>query len=265
MWVRFDDQYPIHRKVAPLDDATFRLACEAVFWCSRNMTDGRIAVDEFRSISRRATKSRAFSLISRGIWHESGFLCASEFCPPSGPDGWVIHDFLEYQWSKERQVAERDKAAKRQQTWRDRHRDDAVSNGVSNGVTNAVTNGAPTRPVPKGRGGTGNDQGDSSVTRARPEPPRKCEEHINTDDAPPCGRCADLRRRHDSWQLAEATRRREAPKCERHRGQPASNCAMCRSEALAVDEPSTNGRHAAFEEQTQLLPFLRAVPNQESA
>ena len=40
--LRFDDQFPIHRKVSGLSDAAFRLHVEAIFWCDRNLTDGFI-------------------------------------------------------------------------------------------------------------------------------------------------------------------------------------------------------------------------------
>jgi hypothetical protein len=31
-WVRFDDQFPIHRKMTGLSDAAFRLHVLAIFW-----------------------------------------------------------------------------------------------------------------------------------------------------------------------------------------------------------------------------------------
>ncbi|MES2211002.1 MAG: hypothetical protein V4515_12620 [Chloroflexota bacterium] len=137
-WVRFDDGFPIHRKLGPLDDATYRLASEAIFWCSRNLTDGRIAADELESICRRATKDRAAKLVARGHWHAADFECPSDKCPKPGPDGWVIHDYLEYQFSKERVLADLAAKAERTRRWRD-----AKKNG-------------------KARDGTGDDAGDAS-------------------------------------------------------------------------------------------------------
>jgi hypothetical protein len=116
-WVRFDDLFPIHRKVGPLDDATFRLAVEAVFWCSRSLTDGRIRVDELDSISRRANRTRAAKLVERGLWHDAAYVCESENCPEPGPDGWVIHDYLQYQPSRAKVVADAAAKAERQKKW----------------------------------------------------------------------------------------------------------------------------------------------------
>jgi len=74
-WVRFDDQASIHRKVAPLDDATYRLWREAIEWCSRNTTDGRIAAKELAGTSKRASKARARVLVDQGLWHDAGHHC----------------------------------------------------------------------------------------------------------------------------------------------------------------------------------------------
>ncbi|KPC69115.1 hypothetical protein ADL26_19310, partial [Thermoactinomyces vulgaris] len=86
-------------------------------------------------------------------------------------EAWQLHDYLDYQPSKEQVIADRAKAAERQKRWRERHgktRDDSVSNGGSNGVTNGGSNAAPTRPDPS-RPELHTDQDDS----AAPPPPEK--------------------------------------------------------------------------------------------
>lgn len=150
-WVRLEDQFPIHRKVALLDDATYRLHTEAIAWCSRNMTDGIIRADELRSISKRATKARAAILVQRGLWHEAGHVCTRpvDKCPRSGPDGWVVHDYLQYQPAKVRTVAKRAKERDRSKRYRDSQTGRFATDprhGVSHGVTNAVTHTIPSRP-----------------------------------------------------------------------------------------------------------------------
>jgi hypothetical protein len=99
-WVRFDDQYPIHRKVNGLSDAAFRLHTEAIFWCARNLTDGCIARDELRVASEisRPLKHVA-ELVSRGCWRETD-------------DGWEIHDFLVYQPSRSKVLQTREERKK---------------------------------------------------------------------------------------------------------------------------------------------------------
>ena len=88
-WVKFDDQFPIHRKVKGLTDAEFRLHTEAIFWCARNMTDGYVASHELRDVSGISKPERHLAaLVSRGLWIEQE------------GGGWRLHDYLDYQPSR---------------------------------------------------------------------------------------------------------------------------------------------------------------------
>jgi hypothetical protein len=123
-WVRFDDQYPIHRKVAGLSDRAFRLHAEAIFWCARNLTDGHILPADLPQIGRRfaagkrSMKTQVAELLCGGNWHLADEDCPSGKCPaPMDGDGWVIHDYLDYQPSAERVRQERDAKSARQQRW----------------------------------------------------------------------------------------------------------------------------------------------------
>lgn len=98
-WVRFDDNYPTSRKVGGLSDAAFRLHTEAIFWCARELTDGRIAGDELKQVSGIARPDRHVAeLVRRGLWAETD-------------DGWEIHDYLKYQPSRAKVLADRDAKA----------------------------------------------------------------------------------------------------------------------------------------------------------
>lgn len=73
---------------------------------------------------------------------------------------------------------------------------------------------------------------------AHDPPPRNCPKHPNgTDD--PCGSCKDARLAWENHRNQRAKQRAletaNAPRCPRHRGQPAGNCAPCRAEQLAAD------------------------------
>ncbi len=97
-WVRFDDKYPVSRKVGGLSDAAFRLHTEAIFWCARELTDGRIARDELKQVSGIARPDRHVTeLVGRGLWDETD-------------RGWQIHDYLEYQPARAKVL--RDRTAK---------------------------------------------------------------------------------------------------------------------------------------------------------
>lgn len=153
-WVRYDDNVANHPKIAPLDDATYRLWREALEWCAHNLTDGVILSRQLGVTSTRATPARARRLVDRGLWHRAGGSCTSELCPPSGPNGWVIHDYWDYQPKRLQVRAEQAAAAERQRNWRARKKSNGASNGVTHAVTNGVSNGnpAPPRPAPKGGG-----------------------------------------------------------------------------------------------------------------
>jgi hypothetical protein len=145
-WVRFDDQFTIHRKVSGLSDAEFRLHVDAIFWCARNLTDGCIERKELDQVSRvRGLKRLVAGLVERELWHEPGQGCDSEDCPGPVDNAFTLHDYLSYQPSKHRVDAARKSTASRQQKWRDQHKE-----GSRNASSNAVTNAPVTvpRPVP---------------------------------------------------------------------------------------------------------------------
>lgn len=181
-WVKLDDRFPSHRKVALLSDRAFRLHVSAICWCAENLTDGRIVDRELPLVAHiRGIKATAKQLEEAGVWDRTD-------------DGWVIHDYLDYNPSREQVLLDRKKNAERQERWRQRKNGkptppDGASNGRSNAVTrggesqhgdttatrqqhdgdtnvtrneavseeesqvsairNGVTNGAPTRPVPE--------------------------------------------------------------------------------------------------------------------
>lgn len=166
-WVRFDDQYTIHRKVDGLSDAAFRLHTSAIFWCARNLTDGFVSEEDLDGVTARVRTPARFAAecVSRGAWHEARHDCWSPKCvSPVDRDGWVVHDYLRYQPSKAEVLAEREAAAKRQAKWRagktgrnavtrpGMSGNDPVHNAGSNGVSNAVSKPSPPRPAPKEAG-----------------------------------------------------------------------------------------------------------------
>ena len=145
-WVRFDDQFPIHRKVDGLSDAAYRLHTSAIFWCARNLTDGFVPEEDLDGVTARVRTPARFAAecVKRGVWHDARHPCPSRNCPgPVDNDGWVIHDYWDYQFTKEQVIHNRESAKERQK----RHRQD-TGHGSSHGVTNGVTASTPTRPDP---------------------------------------------------------------------------------------------------------------------
>lgn len=169
-WVRFDDQFTIHRKVSGLSDPAFRLHSEAIFWCARNLTDGFVpAADLLLLATARRPLKFVPELVARGNWHEAASVCDSKKCPAHSDnranapaDGWVIHDYFEYQPTKSRVQADRANNAERQKRFREKQagtgqpESRSESNAVSNAVTNGCSKSTPSRPGPaRTDGGTG--------------------------------------------------------------------------------------------------------------
>jgi len=75
-------------------------------------------------------------------------------------------------------------------------------------------------------------------------PPARCDKHRDSPAPGPCGRCRDARLAREQWDAQQRNRIALAPKCPRHRGQLAHNCAPCRSEEL-VDGPAAIATPAA--------------------
>jgi hypothetical protein len=140
-WVKLDDRFPSHRKIALLSDRAFRLHISAICWCAENLTDGHITDRELPLVAKvRGVKATAQQLAEAGVWDRTD-------------SGWEIHDYLDYNPSREQVLAERKKNAERQERFRQRKNgkplppdgDDAPSNGGSNGVTPKPSNGAESR------------------------------------------------------------------------------------------------------------------------
>lgn len=92
VWVKLDDRFPEHPKVAALDAESFRSHVEALCYCGRNSTDGFIPT--------RMAGPNAEKLVKARLWE-----------PRDG--GYLIHGFLEYNPSAEEVKSKREQAAER--------------------------------------------------------------------------------------------------------------------------------------------------------
>jgi len=159
-WVRFDDQFPIHRKIGGLSDVLYRLHSEAIFWCARNTTDGVIRRSEFSQLGARAKLARAAELVQRSLWHEAGRLCpqCADALAKEGTaepvDGWVIHGYLNFQPSRAKVAKERDAKAERQAKWLASKKGGRRAGDVSLDASGdaAPRDGNPAPPRPEGSG-----------------------------------------------------------------------------------------------------------------
>jgi hypothetical protein len=222
-WFKVDDTFHAHPKVLATDADALGLWVVAGAWSSAHLTDGFVPDHALpRLLPDSATLAR--KLITAGLWRKTR-------------GGYQFHDWSDFQpaSSDVRAMREKRSAAGR-------------IGGVASGKTRSKARSKtealaspvvepPARPDPFLGGRSYSATNDRAHATSEPPPPR-CEEHLEDPDPPACGRCAEARRARTRWDLADAERRRNTPKCRHHRGQPADNCALCRSEALAAEEDS---------------------------
>lgn len=223
-WFKVDDSFYDHPKVFDAPDCAVALWTRAGTWSARNLTDGfvpsglpaRLCDDPDTAVGQ---------LMNRGLWKRA-------------KGGYQFHDWAKYQPSAESVKDLREKRAEAgKRGGQAKAAKQTASKALASASDVAKQTATPTRPDPKGRGGTGRSLGARSVTRASSDPPEpRCEQHLDVNDPPPCGPCADARKARTRWDLADAERRRNQPQCPRHRGQPANHCGLCRSEDLAQDD-----------------------------
>lgn len=85
-WVKVDDRMPEHPKVASLSDRAFRVHIEALCYCSGFLTDGEVTRTVVKQ--KRWPERAVGELVTAGLWEPS-------------ERGWVIHDYLSYQRSRQ--------------------------------------------------------------------------------------------------------------------------------------------------------------------
>lgn len=153
-WVRIDDGFARHPKVVAAGPLAMAMQVAALCYCNRELTDGFVPravaktlldFDIDRADGTRYTVAWVSGhagddmssewiislMVEAGMWDEV-------------PGGYRIHDYHDYQPSKEQVLQEREGNRKRQAAWRERN---AVTNSVSNDATNGPVTGAP-YPVP---------------------------------------------------------------------------------------------------------------------
>ncbi len=104
-FAQFDDAFADHRKVAGLSDAAFRLHVAGILYCSRHLTDGFIDGIEVPRLVRRFRKAALTELVEAGLWRDQAEL------------GFVIHDYLDWNPSRDVVLERKEKAKKRKAEW----------------------------------------------------------------------------------------------------------------------------------------------------
>ena len=94
-WVKLDADFPAHPKVVDLSDDAFRAFIGGLCYCNQYLTDGRITPG---AIKRIASRKVSAELVAAGLWEQNG-------------NGVMVHDYLEYQFSRSTVEANREAKA----------------------------------------------------------------------------------------------------------------------------------------------------------
>lgn len=237
-WFKIDDSFYDHPKVFDAPDCAVALWTRAGTWSARNRTDGVVPAGmpaRFCDDPDRAVKE----LVQRGLWSRTR-------------GGYQFHDWHDYQPTREEAIAAASKmssggALGNHRRW---HTAQGKSdprcpfcqqkpNRGSDRVPDQAGDGAPesgaSPPGPSRPGLLGGELSSATNGRVREAPPSRCKEHDDDPDPPACRRCKAAREALEQWRADERQRLAAAPKCRRHRGQLAHNCAPCRAEQLGAD------------------------------
>lgn len=223
-WFKVDDSFHSHPKVLAATPAALGLWVVAGSWSGANLSDGLVPDHVLpRLLPDSATLAR--ELVTAGLWKRVR-------------GGYRFHDWGDF--NPQRAIIEEERKAARERMRKLRSGRRSAGQGSSGspeqGANVRDVFVTPTRPDPYLGGRSRSPTYDRAPAASEPPPPR-CPEHLDHPSTEACGPCGDARRVRTRWELADSERRRNAPKCRSHRGQPADNCALCRSEALAEESP----------------------------
>lgn len=116
-YLNLDDNYPDHPKVEGLTDAAFRLHTAGMAYAAKYLLDGYLTASQVsKRPGHKPTTLR--ELIDGGLWHECGEGCGTKTCPPGRPGRYLIHDFLQWNKSRDWWEKKRRKDSERLAKWR---------------------------------------------------------------------------------------------------------------------------------------------------
>lgn len=154
-WAKLDDLFPQHRKVRRLSDGAFRVHVTAICACAHDLTDGYLTVEDVEDLSGlKDPLVHVPELVSRGLWD------------PDEADGWLIHDYLDYNPSAEKVKGEREAKAERQRRWLEKRK--ASQSASSDTSDDASADGS--RDASRDGSIDASGDGAPSPTRTRPDP-----------------------------------------------------------------------------------------------
>lgn len=127
-WIKIDDSFPNHPKVIGLSDRAFRTHITGLCYCGTYLTDGFIPFAAVQAIVKEPEYKPTDELESVGLWKRT-------------ESGFIIHDYLSHQTSKEEVEHKRELSRKRSERYRSKKEtvsEDDWGDIVSNVSSNAL-------------------------------------------------------------------------------------------------------------------------------
>src|SRR5271165_5174026 len=106
-WGRLDDSFDAHRKVRRAGLEATGLHARALSYSAGALTDGHIDPEWVQERAGSRGAKLAELLVTAGLWEPNG-------------DGWAIHDYLDFNFSREEVESKRGWDAKRKTLFQDR-------------------------------------------------------------------------------------------------------------------------------------------------
>lgn len=142
-WARIDDSILDHPKILEAGEDARDLLIASIIWCNRHLTDGRIPKAALPVLSQKKTvKKNAEALVRVGLWEDHGSY-------------WQVHDYLDWNPSREEVEKQRAASAERMRKSRARRRGDRATNATvaaqhtrNSAATNSASYGGVAAPTP---------------------------------------------------------------------------------------------------------------------
>jgi len=127
-WFNVDDGFHCHPKVLAAGNAAMGMWARLGSYCAKYATNGVVPAAIVKAYGTRSERDRLLDV---------GWLTPH-------PDGYELHDYLDYNRTADQVIADREKAAERKRRQRDR--DNRDSHGVTPPVTNGVSHSPQAKP-----------------------------------------------------------------------------------------------------------------------
>lgn len=119
-YLNLDDNYHDHPKVDALSDAAYRLHGGCMFYVAKFTLDGYLTPGQIKQ--RKGYKPQVIrELQHSGLLHGLGDGCGTKTCPVGRDGFYLLHDYLQWNKSKEWWDNKRRKDAERLAKWRAEH------------------------------------------------------------------------------------------------------------------------------------------------